>query len=173
MKLSLLVTQGASKGKEIPITPPEFLIGRDAACHLRPSSNMISRRHCGLFVRGEQVFVRDFGSTNGTIVNEERIKGEQELHNDDKLRLDSLVFIVRIDATASGERPSRAPTKSQAEVADEEAIAALLMELQKDEQPLEGPTELSQSINPGGTTVLQTPPPPGDAGPPGKAKGKA
>ena len=47
MKLSLLVlTPGKMEGKSIPITIPQFVIGRDPQCNLRPASALISKRHC-------------------------------------------------------------------------------------------------------------------------------
>src|SRR5262249_30682754 len=114
MKLSLVVlTPGKGEGKVIPITLPQFLIGRDPQCHLRPASAMISKRHCALLLKGEQAFVRDFDSTNGTFVNDEPVKGEVELHNEDKLRAGPLLFLIKLEAgVPSGATPlpaTRAP----------------------------------------------------------------
>src|SRR2546428_510961 len=99
MKLSLVVNHGGHKGKVIPIPLKQFLIGRDPQCHLRPASPLISKRHCALLIRGEKVFVRDFESTNGTAVNEQPIKGEQELKNNDSLRVGPLDFRVVLEAS--------------------------------------------------------------------------
>ncbi len=157
MKASLLVTQGAHKGREIPITVSPFVIGRDPQCHLRPTSSMISRRHCALVLEPGKLVLRDFGSTNGTLVNDRRIQGEQELHNEDRLRLDTLVFVVRIDVGASIVQGSAAPPqRSPAEIADDEAVAAVLRELQADHGVISsgiGPSQQQQSLN---ETVLQT-----------------
>ena len=57
MKLSLVVNEGVHKGKVIAIPHKQFLIGRDAQCHLRPASNMISKRHCALMIRGDKIFI--------------------------------------------------------------------------------------------------------------------
>ena len=76
MKLSLVVASGLHAGKAIPITVPQFVIGRDPQCQLRPASSAISKRHCAIFVRGKEVFIRDFGSTNGTFVNDKLVEGE-------------------------------------------------------------------------------------------------
>jgi predicted component of type VI protein secretion system len=46
------------------------------------------------------VFIRDFDSTNGTFVNEEPVKGERELKNDDQLKIGPIMFTVRIEQTA-------------------------------------------------------------------------
>src|SRR5260370_31993794 len=98
MKLSLVVlTPGKMEGKSIPINLPQFLIGRDPQCHLRPASPLISKRHCAVIIRGEKAFVRDFESTNGTAVNEQPIKGEQELKHNDSLRVGPLDFRVVLE----------------------------------------------------------------------------
>src|SRR5438309_2251563 len=100
MKLNLVVlTQGKSEGKVIPISPPLFLIGRDPQCNLRPASPIISKRHCALLSRGEQVFVQDFDSMNGTFVNSERITGEREVFDQDRLSIGPLVFLVHLEST--------------------------------------------------------------------------
>jgi pSer/pThr/pTyr-binding forkhead associated (FHA) protein len=101
MKLSLVVlTAGKSEGKAIPITLSQFLIGHDPQCHLRPASALINKRHCAVLTRGEQVFLRDFDSTNGTFLNEQPVKGEVELHDNDELKVGPLLFRVRLE-TAS------------------------------------------------------------------------
>src|ERR1700681_4069558 len=101
MKLSLVVkTPGKGEGKMVPIAVPTFLIGRDAACNLRPASAMISKRHCALQIRENKVFIRDFDSTNGTFVNDQPVKGEVELKNQDQLKVGPLAFQVNIEVPA-------------------------------------------------------------------------
>src|SRR4051812_2979685 len=65
MKVSLVVASGVHQGKAIPIAVPQFLIGRDPQCHLRPASQAVSKQHCAVVVRDGQVYLKDFGSTNG------------------------------------------------------------------------------------------------------------
>src|SRR5437867_11833894 len=99
MKLSLVVlNQGKSESQRIPITLPQFIIGRDPQCNLRPASAVISKRHCALLTKGGKVFVRDFDSTNGTFINEKPIKGEAELKNEDVMKIGLLSFRVVIEA---------------------------------------------------------------------------
>ena len=98
MKVTLVVASGAHQGKVIPITGSQFLIGRDTQCHLRPASQAISKRHCGVLVRDGQVYVKDFGSTNGTTVNNELLKDtELVVANGATLKLGPLDFIIRIE----------------------------------------------------------------------------
>ena len=93
MKLSLVVmTAGKSKGQAIPVNLPQFIIGRDPQCNLRPASAVISKRHCAVLVKEGKVFVRDFDSTNGTFVNDVPVKGESPLKNEDVLKIGPLEF---------------------------------------------------------------------------------
>ena len=80
MKISLVVmTAGKSKGQTIPINLPQFIIGRDPQCNLRPASAVISKRHCAVLIKDGKVFVRDFDSTNGTFVNDVPVQGRSSL----------------------------------------------------------------------------------------------
>jgi pSer/pThr/pTyr-binding forkhead associated (FHA) protein len=114
MKLRLVVVGGVHEGKPIPITTPQFVIGRDPQCQLRPASPAISKRHCAVLVRGAQVFVRDFGSTNGTFVNDEVVQGEAELHNGDRLKVGPLDFKVELELTKAPARPAAQPAAASA-----------------------------------------------------------
>lgn len=166
MKLSLLVmTPGKSEGKAIPITLSQFLIGRDPQCQLRPASAVISKRHCAILLRGEKAFVRDFDSTNGTFVNDEQVKGEREILNNDRLRVGPLLFTVRLEATPPVTRPTPAPpVRAAAGSADDEDAAALLLSLQDDTPGSGGGADVDSQGVPTGSTVMEimTPALPGD-----------
>jgi predicted component of type VI protein secretion system len=172
MKLSLVVlTPGKTEGKVIPITLSQFVIGRDPQCHLRPASAVISKRHCALLVRDDKAYVRDFESTNGTFVNDQPVKGEVELHHDDRLRVGPLVFGVRVEteAPAPVNRPTPPPaTKKPAEATDDESIAAMLLDIQ-DESGTSG--GLSGEV-PEGSTVMDIMAPQADKPPEGADKDK-
>jgi predicted component of type VI protein secretion system len=110
MKFHLVVTTpGKGEGKIIPITLSQFLIGRDPQCHLRPASAIISKRHCALMARGEQAFLRDFDSTNGTFLNEKEVKGEVELHHGDQLRVGPLLFRVHLETSVPVDKATPIP----------------------------------------------------------------
>src|SRR5215213_6557697 len=99
MKLNLVVlSEGKAKGTAIAVTLPQFIIGRDPECQLRPASPMISKRHCAVLVKNGKAYIRDFGSTNGTFVNDEPVKGERQIHNDDTLKVGPLLFRVALEA---------------------------------------------------------------------------
>lgn len=157
MRLSLLVlSAGKLKGKAIPITLSQFLIGRDPQCHLRPASPKVSNRHCALLVRRGRVYVRDFQSTNGTFVNEKPIMNEVQLCDQDLLRVGPVVFTVQIEG--ADEAASPAAQRPPAEVADD-AVAAMLLSLQEQE------AESGAEEVPTGSTVMDRLPNMDDLGP--------
>jgi pSer/pThr/pTyr-binding forkhead associated (FHA) protein len=174
MKLSLVVmTPGKMEGKAVPITLSQFVIGRDPQCHLRPASPVISKRHCALIVRGEQAFVRDFDSTNGTFLNDQPVKGEVELHNADVLKVGPIAFAVNLEVTpAPVNKPTPAPpTKKPAASEEDESIAAMLLAMQEEGDQVS--SGLSSEV-PEGSTVMDMPAPvAGQAQDAGKGKGQA
>lgn len=115
MDLRLLVLQGKPEGKEIPIRVPKFIIGRTAECHLRPNSELVSRQHCQFTIDGDVARVRDLGSSNGTIVNGERLTEEVVISDGDLIQVGPLAFQVILQKTAAAD---------VAESADEAAVVA-------------------------------------------------
>ncbi|HEY4308301.1 MAG TPA: FHA domain-containing protein [Pirellulales bacterium] len=106
MEVRLKVLLGPNAGKELPVAGPKFLIGRAEDCQLRPRSDLISRHHCVLLIEDGMMSVRDFGSKNGTLVNGERVRGECELKNGDKLVVGPLEFEFCVHVgVASKKRP--------------------------------------------------------------------
>jgi predicted component of type VI protein secretion system len=174
MKLSIVVlTPGPSQGKVIPINAPQFVIGRDPSCQLRPASIHISKRHCALVRRDGKVFVHDFGSTNGTFVNDRQIKGEIELLDADQLRVGPLLFAVHLEPPpinrptplpptkettqklASGPAASPVTEEPAGASGDEENAAAMLLAMQDRED-----SEASPRVEvPEGSTVFDVPAP--------------
>ena len=108
MEVKLIVASGKNQGKEIPLPGQQFLIGRGEGCQLRPASERISRKHCAIIVSEGRVIVRDLGSTNGTSVNDERIAGDRELKNGDKLNVGG-VLEFEIQFTVERGRQEKSP----------------------------------------------------------------
>jgi predicted component of type VI protein secretion system len=101
MKVSLVVASGAHQGKVIPVVGTQFVIGRDPQCHLRPASQAVSKQHCAIVISDGVVTLKDFGSTNGSILNDTLVKGEErELKNNDSVKVGPLDFTIRIEMSA-------------------------------------------------------------------------
>lgn len=126
MKVSLVVATGAHEGRVIPLTGPQFLIGRDQQCHLRPASQAISKLHCAVVIRDGRAFVKDFGSTNGTLVNGQLIQStEVEIADGATLRVGPLDFIVQIEKSAEKRDGTPLPGESGETAAALAAVKAV------------------------------------------------
>lgn len=107
MKVQLIVVQGKSEGKTIPLTGPVFRIGRGETCHLRPNSERVSREHVEFLVTANSVTIRDLGSRNGTLVNGKALTQPVTLKDRDLVQVGPLTFAVSIlDALAAGATPA-------------------------------------------------------------------
>ncbi|MGF1577916.1 MAG: FHA domain-containing protein [Gemmataceae bacterium] len=171
MKLTLIVlSAGKAEGHKLPIPLAQFLIGRDPQCHLRPVSELISKRHCAIMQKGEQAFVRDFGSLNGTFVNNEKVEGQRELKHDDELKAGPLLFRVEITevapsvdeptpppATKKTEQSSTEQSSSASEPTDDEEMAALLLSSVDGDDPVLTPSTGDDDEVPDGTTRMDLP----------------
>jgi predicted component of type VI protein secretion system len=173
MRLRLVVrTAGTWQGKSILVTRVPFVIGRHPACNLRPTSALISHRHCALLAREEKVYVRDLESTNGTFVNSEKIRGERELHDNDSLRVGPVDFDVRIERTPGVSQPTPLPpARGQVQPANEEEVAAILLSIQDESDSPSFPSPVDSEGVPTGRTVMDMLPP-DYAAPPDPEKAK-
>jgi pSer/pThr/pTyr-binding forkhead associated (FHA) protein len=116
MDIQLKVLVGSAVGQKINVPGPKFYIGRAEDCQLRPRSDLISRHHCAIIVEDDYVAVRDFGSRNGSFVNDTRVSGEKQLNHGDKLVVGPLEFEVCLvqAATPSKKRPKVTSVKEAA-----------------------------------------------------------
>ncbi len=76
MKLSLNIESGSLAGRRFELTEGFFTIGRGERCNIRfdPYSEIIaSKEHCFIESKPDGFYISDNRSTNGTIVNGERV----------------------------------------------------------------------------------------------------
>jgi Nif-specific regulatory protein len=101
---------GPLKGAAFSLPAGEVSIGRDSSNHLWAPDPALSRRHCVVIASDEQVFIRDLGSRNGTLVNGVPVEQQQMRHGDQIYIGDSiLLFLLDKD----GEHPVRNPVEFQ------------------------------------------------------------
>ena len=131
MKATLKVLKGPSAGKEIGIPVAKFFIGRGEDCHLRPKSDAISRHHCAIIVSDSQVAIKDFGSKNGTFLNNERVENVAIINNGDQLVVGPLSFEVVLDHSLGGTKKPK--VQGVADVAERSAGKAREMDSQDDD----------------------------------------
>ena len=90
---SLVAANGPHAGARYDIGQ-ELTIGRSAQAEVRVMDDVrVSRRHARLHARGGRTFLADLGSRNGTLLNGERLSGEVELQQGDRIQIGDALFV--------------------------------------------------------------------------------
>ena len=108
LHLLLLMQEGEGTPRRIPLRSLPITIGRSAPAELVLEGGTVSRRHCRLELRNDQILLTDLGSTNGTFV--------------DGVRLESAVALQDGAAIAVGSHRLRYHRRSREESAEAEAM---------------------------------------------------
>ena len=96
-----------SEGPSILLDKPILLIGRHQECDVQLASRKVSRRHCCVAQVGDQLVVRDLGSTNGIRINGIRVV-EGALHTGDELTIGNQRYKLQWNAPAGEPPPQNA-----------------------------------------------------------------
>lgn len=83
---SLFVIRGEDQGSRFELTGDRITLGRDPASNVRLRDNEVSRRHAEIRRSGDEYWLIDLGSSNGTFVNGRRIT-QHRLSNGDQIQL--------------------------------------------------------------------------------------
>jgi pSer/pThr/pTyr-binding forkhead associated (FHA) protein len=75
----LVVTAGPLTGTTLPLGASSILIGRAPACTLVLDDDYASSRHARIYPQGDQWYVEDLGSTNGTFLGDHQVTGPTPL----------------------------------------------------------------------------------------------
>lgn len=81
--------------QDVPLSPTTapITLGRAPDNTIVIQDGTVSSRHARLFLQGNQWYVQDLGSTNGTFVNEQRVS-QHPVRIGDKLRLGAIVIQI-------------------------------------------------------------------------------
>lgn len=120
----LEITSGKQTGERIALSTEqrETVIGRHPMCDVVLAEGAVSRKHVRITYQGDEFFVEDLGSLNGTQINGVSIEGRQALVDQDRIQVQHVTmryhesdskmnsstgyFDTRSDETANGESPS-------------------------------------------------------------------
>jgi FHA domain len=90
MKLRLQITTGSGASFAFEHTGPDLRIGRDPESELAlagEASQSVSWRHARIELTPQGAFLTDLGSSNGTLLNNQRITGRALVKQDDRIQL--------------------------------------------------------------------------------------
>jgi pSer/pThr/pTyr-binding forkhead associated (FHA) protein len=91
----LYVERGPGAGQLLECKQGTLVVGRASVSDLRLQHPSISRRHAQIRRLGDQFFVKDLGSQNGSFVNKARIASEVEVKIGDTLALGNALLRLR------------------------------------------------------------------------------
>ncbi|CAM3984351.1 FHA domain-containing protein [Helcobacillus massiliensis] len=92
---SLVVTAGPLKGTTIRLGASPVLIGRAPECTLVLNDDYASNRHARIFPDGDDWFVEDLGSTNGTMLSDQQITQAVPFKSGAQVRIGRTVIELR------------------------------------------------------------------------------
>lgn len=88
----LVVIAGAELGQSVELDRDEVPIGRGEQSGLVINSDLVSRHHATVLRVDNRHVLRDENSTNGTYVNDQRIKGSVPLSDGDQIKIGRTVI---------------------------------------------------------------------------------
>jgi hypothetical protein len=94
---------GKYQGGEFPIAlDKQIIVGRSSDLDMVLVEDMVSRKHARIAMQGDQIWIEDLGSTNGTFVNGEKIKRARLKEGDRVLIGTSILKVIAGDAPRDG-----------------------------------------------------------------------
>ncbi len=82
------------RGVSIVVRGP-IIVGRSPSADIVIGAGYVSARHARFSLMGQNLFVEDLNSTNGTYVNNQRINGPTALRNNDVVSVGDVSIRVR------------------------------------------------------------------------------
>jgi pSer/pThr/pTyr-binding forkhead associated (FHA) protein len=89
------IIEGANVGETVSLDDAPLLIGRGSDAAIRLDDDYVSTRHARIASSGEQWFVEDLGSTNGTYVGAHRLTQPTTLQVGSQIRIGKTTLELR------------------------------------------------------------------------------
>ncbi len=115
-KYQLVMRSGPNPGATFSLDTDMTTIGRDPSNSISVNDPEISRQHAKLMQQGGKIVIQDNGSTNGTLVNGNRIPGPHVLKSGEMISFgEEIVFLFEAitfdpDATVVSSSASQQPS---------------------------------------------------------------
>ncbi len=132
----LVMFRSNGERRDFPLNSDLTCVGRKNDCDIRIPVTEVSRRHAEFRINDEEVSVKDLGSSNGTYVNNKRVK-QSALSAGDHVVIGPVVFTLQID----GEPTELRPVKTKLKRHDSTGI-------QPEQDPLPGEAAIDDELDP-------------------------
>ncbi len=84
---------GSVKGQTFEINKDRTTLGRNSNNDIVLTDEAVSSQHCAIIRRGDRYLLRDLNSTNGTLLNYDRVTDEVELQPKHVIQIGSCEFL--------------------------------------------------------------------------------
>jgi pSer/pThr/pTyr-binding forkhead associated (FHA) protein len=91
----VVIVEGGNKGEAVSLDKAPLLIGRGNDAAIRLDDDYASTRHARIASSGDQWFVEDLGSTNGTYVGSSRISQATAIQLGTQVRIGKTILELR------------------------------------------------------------------------------
>jgi pSer/pThr/pTyr-binding forkhead associated (FHA) protein len=91
----VVVVEGANEGESVSLDHAPILIGRGADAAIRLDDDYVSTRHARIASSGDQWFVEDLGSTNGTYLGSHRLTQPTTVQVGSRVRIGKTTLELR------------------------------------------------------------------------------
>jgi pSer/pThr/pTyr-binding forkhead associated (FHA) protein len=89
------VVDGANSGEKVSLDEAPLVIGRGSDVAIRLDDDYVSTRHARIASSGEEWFVEDLGSTNGTYVGQHRLTQPTTISVGTQIRIGKSILELR------------------------------------------------------------------------------
>ena len=90
---TVTVQAGNGRGRAYDLPEKDMIIGRDASADIAVDDGKVSREHARLSYANGAWSILDLGSSNGTYLNGQRVNGQQQLVNGDKIKVGDTILV--------------------------------------------------------------------------------
>lgn len=120
----LRVLKGLNPGQIFPLTGNSIVLGRHPDCDVVLEVGAVSRQHARISREGDDYFVEDLRSRNGTYLNDNRVEGRQKLNENDQVKVCDLVFVFHRGSPEAAARINETQVFDGFTVVDDEREAS-------------------------------------------------
>jgi pSer/pThr/pTyr-binding forkhead associated (FHA) protein len=89
------IVEGANSGENVSLDDAPLLIGRGSDAAIRLDDDYVSTRHARIAASGDQWFIEDLGSTNGTYLGSQRLTQPATLQLGSQVRIGKTTLELR------------------------------------------------------------------------------
>ncbi len=91
----VVVVEGLNAGVTVPLGDLPILIGRGSDATIQLDDDYVSTRHARFMANGDQWFIEDLGSTNGTFLGTQRVTTPLAVNTGSRVRVGKTTIELR------------------------------------------------------------------------------